>query len=78
MNEEHLATEALGDLVVPLAGPGRGLSLSQWAVLAMVLGASILALVPVALEFFGTDWKVRVRGGRRLAPSNRKEAALVR
>jgi Ca-activated chloride channel family protein len=58
VNEKHFATEALGDLVVPLALPHKGLTLAQWAVLAMVLGAVVLALVPVALEFFGTDWKV--------------------
>ncbi len=69
VNEKHLATEALGDLVVPLALPHQGLTLTQWAVLAMVLGAFIYAFIPVALEFFGSDWTVR---------SVRKEAALAR
>ena len=59
VNEKHLDTAALGDLVVPLALPHTGLTLAQWAVLAMVLGAMINALIPIALEFFGTDWKVR-------------------
>ena len=59
VNEKHVATTALGDLVVPLAPPGRGLTLAQWAVLAMVLGAAVNALLPLALEFFGSDWKVR-------------------
>jgi hypothetical protein len=36
----------------------RGLTLAEWAVLAMVVGAAVLALIPVALEFFGSDWKV--------------------
>jgi Ca-activated chloride channel homolog len=63
VNDKQLATEALGDLVVPLALPQRGLTLAQWAVLAMVLGALVNALIPVALEFFGSDWKLphRVR-----------------
>ncbi len=69
VNENHLDTAALGDLVVPLALPHTGLTLAQWAVLAMVLGAVINAFIPVALEFFGSDWKVR---------SVRKEAALAR
>jgi Ca-activated chloride channel homolog len=71
VNDKHLATEALGDLVVPLALPHQGLTLTlaQWAVLAMVLGAFIHAFIPVALEFFGSDWNVR---------SVRKEAALAR
>lgn len=69
VNDKHLATEALGDLVVPLALPHQGLTLAQWAVLAMALGAFIYALIPVALEYFGTDWKVR---------SVRKEVASAR
>lgn len=69
VNDKHLTTEALGDLVVPLALPHQGLTLAQWAVLAMVLSAFIYAFIPVALEFFGSDWKVR---------SVRKEAALAR
>jgi len=77
VNAKHLATEALGDLVVPLAPPGKGLTLSQWAVLAMVTGAFILALIPVALECFGTNWKVRVRGASKPAPAKRKEAAAA-
>ena len=59
VNEKHLDTAALGDLVVPLALPHQGLTLAQWAVLAMALGALIHALIPIALEFFGSDWKVR-------------------
>ena len=58
VNETQLATDALGDLVVPLALPQRGLTLAQWAVLAMVLGALVNALLPVALEYFGSDWKL--------------------
>jgi Ca-activated chloride channel family protein len=58
VNTKHLATTALGDLVVPLAMPTSSLSLAQWAVLALVLGAVINALIPLALEFFGSDWKV--------------------
>jgi Ca-activated chloride channel homolog len=44
--------------VVPLALPQRGLTLAQWAVLAMVLGALVNALIPVALEYFGADCKL--------------------
>ncbi len=58
VNEKHLPTTALGDLVVKIAPPQKGLTLAELAVLAMVLGATVLALVPVALEFFGSDWKV--------------------
>ncbi|MDB6171368.1 MAG: hypothetical protein JWL59_679 [Chthoniobacteraceae bacterium] len=58
VNERHLSTSALGDLVVTAPLPGHGLSLAEMAVLAMVGGASICALIPVVLEFFGSDWKV--------------------
>ncbi len=57
VNEKHLATTALGDLVVTMSSR-RGFSLAELAVLAMVLGAALYALIPVALEFFGSDWKV--------------------
>jgi Ca-activated chloride channel family protein len=58
VNEKHLPTSALGDLVVTAPPPNRGLSLAELAVLAMVLSALIYSLIPVALEFFRSDWKV--------------------
>ncbi|MHA3774135.1 vWA domain-containing protein [Verrucomicrobiota bacterium sgz303538] len=61
VNENHLSTAALGDLVVMAPRPQRGLNLEQLAILAMVAGATILALIPVALEYFGTDWRVEQR-----------------
>ena len=68
VNERHLPTEALGDLVVTAPLRKRGLSLGELAVLAMAVGAAVLALIPVALEFFGSDWKVargeNVKGAR--------------
>jgi hypothetical protein len=76
VNEKHLDTAALGDLVVPLALPSTGLTLAQWAVLAMVLGAIINALIPVALEYFGTDWKVRTAAVKPV--TLKKKEALAR
>jgi Ca-activated chloride channel family protein len=58
VNEKHLPTSALGDLVVTAPPPNRGLTLAELAVLAMVLSALIYSLIPVTLEFFGSDWKV--------------------
>jgi Ca-activated chloride channel homolog len=77
VNEKHLATEALGDLVVPLALPNRGLTLAQWAVLAMVLGAVVQAVIPVALEYVGSDWRVST-GRFHAVPVRTKVAALER
>ena len=75
VNEKHVPTTALGDLVVTRPPPRRGLSLEELAVLAMVLGAAILALVPVALEYFGSDWKIAGRAHRK--GTRAKEGALT-
>ncbi len=75
VNEKHLPTSVLGDLVVTAPPPRRGLSLEELAVLAMVLGAAVLALVPVALEYFGSDWKIAGREDRKGARA--KEGALT-
>ncbi len=58
VNEKHLPTDALGDLVRRTPPAKAGLSLAQLAVLAMLLGSAALALLPVALQYFGTGWKV--------------------
>lgn len=58
VNEKHLPTTALGDLVVTLAPPRKGFTLAELAVIAMALGATVSALIPVALEYFGSDWRV--------------------
>jgi Ca-activated chloride channel homolog len=84
VNAKHLATSALGDLVVPMGLPNSGLTLAQLALLALVLGAFVYALIPPALEYFGSDWKVTVTERETEkpegppSPSPRKEAALVR
>ena len=58
VNEKHLPTDALGDLVRRTPPTKSGLSLAQLAVLAMLLGSAVLALLPVALQYFGSGWKV--------------------
>jgi Ca-activated chloride channel family protein len=58
VNTNQLATTALGDLVVTAPPPRTGLDLSEWAILCMVLGASVLALLSVALAWWGSDWEV--------------------
>jgi Ca-activated chloride channel family protein len=78
VNEKHLPTNALGDLVVTAPPPSRGLTLTEWAVLTMVLSALIYALIPVALEYFGSDWKVSRMERDEAAPAKRvKEGALA-
>jgi Ca-activated chloride channel family protein len=70
INEKHLPTARLGDLVVVTPPPHRGLTLEEWALLAMALGAAVAALLPVALELGGTDWRVvaPTRGEGEVAP----------
>ena len=75
VNEKHLPTSALGDLVVTAPLRKRGLSLSELAVLAMAAGATVLALIPVALEVFGTDWKVE--GPEAMKGARTKERVLT-
>jgi Ca-activated chloride channel family protein len=58
VNEKHLSTDALGDLVRRTPPPKTGLDLAGLAVLAMLLAAAVLALLPVALQYFGSGWKV--------------------
>lgn len=58
VNEKHLPTDALGDLVLRTPVPKSGLDLAQLAVLAMAMGSAVLALLPVALQYFGSAWKV--------------------
>ncbi len=58
VNEKHLPTDALGDMVMRAPLPKSGLDLAQLALLAMTLGAIIVAFLPVALQYFGTHWKV--------------------
>ena len=77
VNTKHLATTALGDLVVPLALPTNRLSLAQLAVLAMVLGAVVNALIPLALEFFGSDWQVRTNARSLVKRIPAKEGATA-
>jgi hypothetical protein len=77
VNTKHLATASLGDLVVPLAMPHSGLSLAQLAVLAMVLGAVINALIPLALEFFGSDWRVPANERSTAKPAAIEKGALA-
>ena len=76
VNTKHLATSALGDLVVPMGLPESGLTLAQLAMLALVLGAFVYALIPPALEYFGSDWTVSVT--EREAGKHAKQASTLR
>ncbi|QDU92852.1 vWA domain-containing protein [Lignipirellula cremea] len=58
VNQQHMATSALADLArVPPPLPGKGLQLKDLARIAVGLGAAILALLPLALQYGGSSWK---------------------
>lgn len=56
-NVQDVPTPALGNLVVRTGLDADRFDLLAWAIIAMTAGASIYALLPVALEYFGSDWR---------------------
>jgi Ca-activated chloride channel family protein len=78
VNEQHLTTSALGDLVVMSPLPQRGLTRAQLAVLLMVLGATIMAFIPLALEYLGTDWVVTPIPRREPAGERQSDNRTIR
>ncbi len=74
VNEKQMPTSALGDLVVRMPLPQRGLSLAQLAILAMVAGSASYALIPVGLEYLGSDWQAEPRKAAP-RPANRETLA---
>ena len=62
VNEKHVSTLALGDLAMGVGTPRSGLNLTDLAIFILTLGALVQALLPVLLEYLGTDWKaIRAR-----------------
>jgi Ca-activated chloride channel family protein len=78
VNEKQMPTAALGNLVVTAPLPQRGLSLAQLAILAMVAGAAVYALIPVALEYYGSDWQVAPGRGKAETGHDKPEVLAAR
>ena len=74
VNEKHLPTTALGDLVVTAPLPQRGLSLAEWAVLAMVRGRGDLRADPGRAGVF----RQRLAGGSRRKKRAQRRACWPR
>jgi Ca-activated chloride channel family protein len=73
-NEKHLSTELLKQLTsAKKESPFEQLSRREYALMACALGASVLALLPVLLHYFGTSW--RPGAGRSAAKFNWQKAA---
>lgn len=57
-NEQHISTAAIQRLTAQTGKKGfRELTLRDYALLAVIAGGSILALLPLALHYFGTRWQ---------------------
>ena len=61
VNEKHLTTLALGSLARAVGATKTSYGLVDIAIFVFAAAAIAQMLVPVALEYFGSDWKtVRV------------------
>jgi Ca-activated chloride channel family protein len=61
-NEKHLSSDLLRQITaVPGQSPFEKLNKREYALVACAVGASVFALSPVALYFFGTRWLPGVR-----------------
>lgn len=57
VNRRHMSTEALADLArVPPPPPATGLQIKDIARIAIAIGAIVLGLLPVLLQYFGSAW----------------------
>jgi len=64
VNQKHMPTLSLGTLAAGVGGRKTRYSLVDLAIFVFVAAAAVLALIPVLLEYFGSDWKaVRVPRG---------------
>lgn len=61
VNEKHVSTLSLGTLAMGVGGGKIGYGLVDYAVFVFAAAAVVYAMIPVLLEYFGSDWKaVRV------------------
>lgn len=67
-NEQHISTAAIQRLTAQNGKKGfRELTLRDYALLAVIAGGAVLALLPLALHYFGTRW----RPGKEVALTSR-------
>jgi Ca-activated chloride channel family protein len=65
-NEKHLSSDLVREVTqAGDAGPFERLTRREYALIASGAGASVLALLPVALHLAGTRWRPGVRSDRR-------------
>jgi Ca-activated chloride channel family protein len=57
VNEKHVPTLSLGTLAAGVGGKKARYGLIDLAIMVFAATAAVLALIPVLLEYFGSDWK---------------------
>jgi Ca-activated chloride channel family protein len=76
-NQKHLSSELLAKLtIIPRESAFDKLTRREYALIACVVGATVLALLPVLLHAFGTRWRPGVPR-QRPAPSIRGETLVA-
>ena len=77
-NEKHISTLAL-KLISQTAGASRleRLTRREYALIACGLGACIFALLPLALQLFGTAWTPGVSASARNGRSSDKPSRVA-
>ncbi|WP_205679029.1 vWA domain-containing protein [Aquisphaera insulae] len=76
-NSKHLPTELLSRLtIIPRKTAFEQLTRREYALMAIGLGSTILAFLPVFLAYFGTRWRPGVHAGSTPLASRRKTMAV--
>lgn len=62
VNQKHVPTMTLGSMALGVSTAKRRFELTDLAIWVFAAAAAVLALIPVLLEYFGSDWRaVRVK-----------------
>ncbi len=76
VNEKHVPTLTLGTLAAGVGVTGGGYDLVDWAIFVLLAAAAVHALIPVLLQYFGSDWKtVRAARSETIRPERNAEVA---
>ena len=71
-NQKHIGSDAVRRLTkVEVEDPLKQLTRREYALAAVAAGAGLLALLPLALAFFGSGWRPGVRPSRVEVPGKR-------
>lgn len=77
VNQKHVPTLTLGSLALGLTAAKSRFDLVDLAIWIFAAAAAVHALIPVLLEYFGSDWRA-IRVNRRTGHEGEKVAEAVR